>query len=164
MAPHKANPTAYFHRAPAEVQFIMRLVRRRLARGWTMKRTARAVGVSLGTIQRWATEMNCRRRTRSAPAQLRRRAEELIRAGALGNLAIARQLRCRPGTIIKWRRAVYRSEEADEATDEGPTEERIEGPRRLRKQRRCPECGQLLYLWPCLVCFPPNAQRTQNVQ
>ena len=82
--------------------------------------------------------------------QLDVEAVERMLAAGMRHVEIARELELSPWTIANIARAVRREEEflAEGQTidDDGPP------GFEARNLRRCPECGAMVYLWPCLAC------------
>jgi hypothetical protein len=71
-------------------------------------------------------------------------------AAGMRHVEIARELELSPWTIANIARAARREEEF---LAEGQTIEDDAPPGYEAKNlRRCPECGGMVYLWPCLAC------------
>lgn len=75
--------------------------------------------------------------------------ERMLRAG-MRQVEIVRELELTPWTVAKIARATRYEErllqEDESIEDDGPP------GFEARNLRRCPECGAMVYLWPCLAC------------
>lgn len=75
--------------------------------------------------------------------------ERMLLAG-MRQVEIARELDLSVWTVTKIARALRREEQVlqdgESMEDDGPP------GFEARNLRRCPECGAMVYLWPCLAC------------